>query len=100
VTFTWKKAETKRTYMGVIAQTVQYYFPEAVTENADGYLSVDYAVLVAPLIQAVKELAHKVAGHDARIEELEKQNALLKQQNEAILKRLEVLERAPASDVR
>jgi predicted RNase H-like nuclease (RuvC/YqgF family) len=45
--------------IGVIAQDIQKVFPTAVIENADGYLSVDYAVLVSPLIEAVKELDHR-----------------------------------------
>ncbi|MBY0315674.1 MAG: tail fiber domain-containing protein, partial [Bdellovibrionales bacterium] len=45
--------------MGVIAQEVQKVFPTAVVENASGYLAVDYAVLVSPLIQATKELNNK-----------------------------------------
>ena len=42
--------------MGVIAQEVREVFPDLVREGDDGYLSVDYAGLLAPVIEAVKEL--------------------------------------------
>lgn len=63
VTFHWKdpkKAEPER--LGVLAQDVEKVFPQAVTTISDTTLpggtakAVDYAVLVAPLIEAVKEL--------------------------------------------
>ncbi|MCK5919784.1 MAG: tail fiber domain-containing protein, partial [Methylococcales bacterium] len=63
VTFHWKdpkKAEPE--HLGVIAQDVEKVFPQAVTTISDTTLpggtakAVDYAVLVAPLIEAVKEL--------------------------------------------
>nr|DAE22220.1 MAG TPA: Neck appendage like protein [Podoviridae sp. cta463] len=41
---------------GVIAQEVEKVLPEAVTENAEGIKTVNYAALVALLIAAVKEL--------------------------------------------
>jgi hypothetical protein len=41
---------------GLIAQDVQKSFPEAVIENSDGFLTVDYKLLTAPLIEAVKIL--------------------------------------------
>ena len=50
---------------GVIAQEVEAVFPQLVTEDAEGYKSVDYSGLVAVLIEAVKEL-------DARLESLER----------------------------
>jgi hypothetical protein len=51
--------------LGVIAQEVEQVFPELVHTDARGYKMVNYAGLIAPLIEAVKEL-------DARIAALEK----------------------------
>ncbi|WP_217924929.1 tail fiber domain-containing protein [Miltoncostaea oceani] len=51
--------------MGVIAQEVQEVFPDLVREGADGYLTVDYAGLLAPVIEAIKEL-------DLRLERIER----------------------------
>ncbi len=54
--------------VGVIAQNVDDVFPEAVVRDDQGYLSVAYAKLVGPLIEAVKEVYQKVLGHDDVIE--------------------------------
>ena len=45
---------------GVSAQQVQSVFPHAVKTSDNGYLAVDYSRLCVLLIEAVKELAHKV----------------------------------------
>lgn len=45
---------------GVIAQELQKQFPELVTLENDGYLSVDYIQLIPILLQAIKELNIKV----------------------------------------
>jgi hypothetical protein len=50
--------------LGVIAQEVEQVFPELVHSDANGYKRVNYVGLIAPLIEAVKEL-------DARITALE-----------------------------
>jgi hypothetical protein len=50
--------------LGVIAQEVEQVFPELVGVDQRGYKTVNYIGLIAPLIEAVKEL-------DARITALE-----------------------------
>ena len=45
---------------GVSAQQVESVFPVAVKHSDNGYLTVDYARLSVLLIEAVKELAHKL----------------------------------------
>ena len=45
---------------GVSAQQVQAVFPVAVREGDNHYLAVDYSRLCVLLLEAVKELAHKV----------------------------------------
>lgn len=45
---------------GVIAQEVQKQFPDLVSLEDDGYLSVDYIQLIPILLQAIKELNNKV----------------------------------------
>lgn len=44
----------------VLAQEVEKVFPELVQTDAQGYKSVAYGNLVAPLIEAVKELSVKI----------------------------------------
>jgi hypothetical protein len=57
VTFTWKDHEKDQSEkVGVIAQDVQKVFPQIVGALEDGTLTVDYGALVAPLIEASKEL--------------------------------------------
>ncbi|WP_437963923.1 tail fiber domain-containing protein [Sorangium sp. So ce260] len=46
--------------IGLIAQDVEAVFPELVSATHEGTKGVDYARLVAPLIEAVKELAAEV----------------------------------------
>jgi hypothetical protein len=58
VTFEWKK-ESKVHHgpqIGLIAQEVEKVFPSVVATGDDGFKSVSYDKLVAPLIEAVKEL--------------------------------------------
>jgi hypothetical protein len=50
--------------LGLIAQEVEEVFPELVTTAPNGYKQVNYIGLIAPLIEAVKEL-------DARVQALE-----------------------------
>jgi hypothetical protein len=64
--------------LGVLAQDVERAFPEAVRTDAAGMKSVAYANLIAPLVEAVKELdeerrqqAEKIRALEARLERLE-----------------------------
>jgi endosialidase-like protein len=50
--------------LGVIAQEVEQVFPELVHTDDRGYKTVNYLGLIAPLIEAVKEL-------DIRLQALE-----------------------------
>ena len=81
VTFNWKESSRNRDrkQLGVIAQDVEKVFPEAVYEREDtGYKAVDYGSLVAPAIQAIKELYEKFAGQDRRLASVEAENTALK----------------------
>jgi hypothetical protein len=73
VTFEWREDKARyQSYpgrnreMGVIAQEVQAAFPDAVVEDDDGLLMVDYPALVAALIESVKELADRVEALESR----------------------------------
>ena len=52
-------------HIGLLAQEVEKIIPEAVSENKDGYKSLDYNAVVAVLVGQVNALTK-------RIEELEK----------------------------
>ena len=62
---------TKGTQIGVGAQTVEAQFPELVSTDQDGIKAVKYDRLVAPLIEAIKELSAKNDELEARITALE-----------------------------
>ncbi|KHD89168.1 MAG: hypothetical protein OM95_04945 [Bdellovibrio sp. ArHS] len=68
VTFKWRTDISQPTTheriedIGVIAQEVEKQFPEAVHTDHNGYKSVNYPSLVAPLIEAIKELYQNVVS--------------------------------------
>ncbi|MBX3102439.1 MAG: tail fiber domain-containing protein [Bacteroidetes bacterium] len=57
---------------GFIAQEVQALFPWAVTENANGLLSVDYPRLVVPLWKTSQELYAKCQALESRLQAIER----------------------------
>lgn len=64
--------KNNRASLGLIAQDVERVFPTTVTTNAESSLkSVDYNQLIAPLIEAVKELSARNKALEFRIEALE-----------------------------
>jgi len=74
VTWRWRDgvpADVQETPgIGVIAQDVEAVFPELVREDARGFKTVNYQGLIAPLIEAVKELDERlraVEEHLARL---------------------------------
>jgi hypothetical protein len=73
VSFRWKdKALDNGEQLGFIGQEVEKVFPEVVLTDKKGYKSVGYTNLVAPLIEAVKELKAENDKLKARLETLEK----------------------------
>lgn len=54
----------------VIAQEIEKVFPELVLTDSKGYKSVEYGNLVAPLIEAVKELNGKLEAQDKQLQVL------------------------------
>jgi hypothetical protein len=59
--------------IGLLAQNVEQVFPEAVSENSDGYKGVDYARLVPLLIEAIKELSKQNTDQQGEINLLKTQ---------------------------
>lgn len=72
VSFRWKDKEDDEQQLGVIGQEVEKVFPEVVSTDNQGYKSVGYSNLVAPLIEAVKELKRENDKLKSRIQTLEK----------------------------
>lgn len=109
VTYDWKKEEfpqhnfSAEHQLGVIAQEVEKQFPEAVVSDKEGYKSVNYSVLVAPIIEALKELYAKwstdASEKEARIQVLEKKNqymerklASVEQENSSLTNEISALQ--------
>jgi hypothetical protein len=84
IRFTWKDRgmlDNRGECVGSIAQYWQMALPEAVMTDSEGYLSMQYDVIA--LIAAVS-VAKRVASHEQRIKELERENALLKMDIKAL----------------
>lgn len=68
VSYHWRTEEfpqkhfNDRHQVGVIAQEVEQQFPEVVDTTKDGYKSVNYPALIAPLIEAFKTLYSRLTG--------------------------------------
>lgn len=73
VNFEWIDERETGTQVGLIAQEVQEEYPELVGNGGvtDGTLAVNYAGLVSPLIEAIKELKTELDAAKARITTLE-----------------------------
>ncbi len=83
VTFHWRVHEypkvqfDERTHVGFIAQDVRRLFPEAVTVGDDGYLSLDYGAMTAPLVGAIQALDQENRRLQSQIQNLQMQIELL-----------------------
>lgn len=71
--FHWNdpKKHGKSMQLGVLAQEVEKSFPEAISVGHDGYKSVAYPSLIAPVIDAINELRKENQALRDRVEQLE-----------------------------
>lgn len=60
ITFNWKEGDTDTTNVGFLAQDLEDYFPELVSEDVYGNKSVNYANMTPILVEAIRELDLKV----------------------------------------
>lgn len=90
--FVWKDSQKKD--IGVIAQEVEKVFPEIVhTDPKTGMKAVEYGNLVAPIIEAIKELSRIADLHAEQIQEQNKAIESLKKENQDLRNRLEKIEK-------
>ena len=54
-------------HVGLIAQEVEKVLPEAVTDDADGFKSLDYNAVVAVLVGEVNKLKEEIRELKAKI---------------------------------
>ncbi|MEK2644864.1 tail fiber domain-containing protein [Bdellovibrio sp. BCCA] len=107
VTYNWKDQEKydKKQQVGLIAQEIEKIYPEVVQNNRDGYKSVSYSNLVAPVIAALKEFYNKWQDQNEKVDrsiasiqeenlQLKKETEKLKADNAEMKMRLEQIEKA------
>jgi Chaperone of endosialidase len=77
VTWEWREEAPEEAKqqpgMGVIAQDVEKVFPQLVEKNEQGYKRVEYSGLIAPLIEAVKELDDRLRAVEAHLTQRDEQ---------------------------
>lgn len=86
--YTFKADKDSTPQVGVMAQDLQKYFPESVSEGKDGYLGIRWDEMFFATINAVKELDTKVQANDKDIESLEKDTKLIANNQKSIQKRI------------
>ncbi|MBK8144442.1 MAG: tail fiber domain-containing protein [Bacteroidetes bacterium] len=86
VSYNWKASPNTNTQVGFIAQDVEKVFPEVVVVDSDGKYGMAYQNLVAPMVEAIKELHQQNEDQKKLIEDQQKINLDL-------MKRLEALEK-------
>ena len=69
--FTWKDSENKNEEIGVSAQEIRELYPEIVSENEEGYLSVAYDKLAVVALAAIDKLHQENTELKERIIALE-----------------------------
>jgi hypothetical protein len=62
--------EYERTKIGFIAQDVKDIFPELVSEDEDGYLSLSYVGLIPVMVEAIKEQQEIIKELSDKVAEL------------------------------
>jgi hypothetical protein len=70
----WEKNLQKsgETRLGFIAQELKEVFPEVVSEDKEGLLSVDYIGLIPVIVEGIKEQQQIIEAQEERINALEK----------------------------
>ena len=99
--YTFKNDRRKTPRVGVIAQQLQKIFPNAVSEDKNGYLKIRTEDIFFAMVNSIKELFYKIqnlttkiTGLDKRITELKKQNKkLIKEQDKQLKKQNKKLEK-------
>lgn len=78
--YTYKRDMEKTPRVGVMAQDLQKVFPDAVSENKEGYLYIRKDDMFYAALNAIKQLFAGMTDNSAKIKELEERNAVLEKQ--------------------
>ena len=102
VSYQFTEDPQRSSQLGFIAQDVEPIFPEVIHTDSQGMKSMVYANLVAPLVEAVKEILHRLIGveedlaeKNQRIQALEAESAA--QKSELQMLRSWACEKDPAA---
>ncbi|WPU64040.1 tail fiber domain-containing protein [Peredibacter starrii] len=97
VNYYWKdESKGSDKQIGLIAQNVEKVFPEAVKTDKQGMKSVAYQNLVAPIINAIKEIRSWMLKSDEQTKSVNREIASLKAENAELKARDEKREREMA----
>ncbi|MEX0812322.1 MAG: tail fiber domain-containing protein, partial [Chitinophagales bacterium] len=89
VSYNWKDPEKdSNTQLGLIAQEVEKIYPELVKTDNEGNKHLRYTGLIAPLIEALKELSDENAALRTELESLTENQEGLKAEVELIKEQL------------
>lgn len=69
--YTYKFKDTDYMTAGLLAQEVQKVLPEAVSQDENGYLSLNYNAIIALLVSALSEQQEVLDEHERRLQKLE-----------------------------
>lgn len=61
ILYTLKDSENNKQQVGLIAQEVKEFFPELISEDKNGMLSLDYAKLTVVILKVLKDLIERVS---------------------------------------
>lgn len=57
---------------GFLAQDIQKIFPDLVSEDAEGFFSIDYIAMIPIVVESIKEQQNKINQLEQRLKELER----------------------------
>lgn len=77
-----QQSHPEGTQIGLIAQQVQEHFPELVSENSSGYLSLSYSNLTTVLLKGLQEQQEEIVYLKDENREIKERLANLEQQNQ------------------
>ena len=91
--YTFKADKDAVPQVGVMAQDLQKYFPQSVSEGKDGYLGIRWDEIFFATINATKELDVKLQTADKDLDSLEKDTKLIADGQKSVQKRIADLDK-------
>ena len=82
--YTFKADKLKTPHVGVIAQDLQKIFPDAVSKDKDGYLTIRLSDMFYALVNSVKELNKYIEGIYAQVDVLNSKITKLEQRKDSL----------------